>query len=52
MEIFINKKETEIIEAKFKAKSYTILETGILKDFNSYHMTIKDESIIVVQKTK
>lgn len=50
IEAFINKKKTEIIEGKFKTKSQTILETSILKDFNSCHITIKDESIIIIQK--
>lgn len=44
----MKKKETKIMEAKFKAKIQRILETGALGNFNSYHMTIKAESIIVV----
>lgn len=50
MEAFIKEKETKIIKAKFKAKTQTILETGILKDFNNCHMTIKVKFTIVVHK--
>lgn len=50
IERFINKKEAEITKAKFKAKSQTILKISALRDFNDYHMTIKAESIIIVQK--
>lgn len=50
IEIFIKKKETEIIEAKFKAKTLTILKTRILGDFNSYYIIIKAKFIIVIQK--
>lgn len=46
--IFMNKKEVEIIEAKFKAKSQTIQETGISKNFDGYYMIIKVESIIII----
>ena len=52
MEAFINKKEAEITETKFKAKSQTILETGTSGDFNSCRMTIEAESIIVVQRNQ
>lgn len=48
IEAFINKEEAEIIKAKFKAKSQTILETSTSEDFNHYHITNKDKSIIVV----
>lgn len=34
IEAFIKKEETKIIEAKFKAKTQTILETGRSEDFN------------------
>lgn len=40
IEAFIKKKETKIIETKFKAKTQTILKTGGLKDFNGCQMTI------------
>lgn len=45
IEVFIKKKETKIIGAKFQAKNQTILETGISRDFNGYRMPIKIESI-------
>lgn len=51
-EAFMKKKETEIIKAKFKTKTQTILKPGASGDINSGHMTIKTESIMVVQKTK
>lgn len=38
------------MEAKFKVKTQIILRTGILEDFNGCHMTIKAESIMVMQK--
>lgn len=44
----MKKKKKEIMEVKFKVKIWTILETGILRNFNGYHMTIEAESIIVV----
>ena len=47
-EAFMKKKETEIMEAKFKAKTRTILEIGALGDFNGYRMTIEVEYIIIV----
>ena len=46
--VFMKKKETEIIEAKFKAKTRTILETGAPEDFNSCRKIIKAKSIMVV----
>ena len=49
-EAFMKIEETEIVEAKFKAKTRTILETGASRDFNGYRMTIEAESIMVVQK--
>ena len=52
MEAFMKKKETEIIKAKFKAKTQTILQTGASRDFNGYRMTIKAEFIMVVQKNQ
>lgn len=52
MEAFMNKKKAEIIEAKFKAKSQTILQTGTLRDFNSCRMIIKAESIMIIQKNQ
>ena len=45
---FIKKEEIEIMEAKFKAKTQTILETGASKDFNGCRMIIKAESIMIV----
>lgn len=48
LEIFINKEKIEIIKVKFKAKSWTIFETGILEDFNGCCIIIQDKSIIVV----
>ena len=51
-EAFMKKAETEIVEAKFKAKTRTILETGASGDFNGCRMTIKAESIMVVQKNQ
>lgn len=47
---FMNKKKTEIIKIKFKAKSLIILETRRSEDFNNYYMIIKDKFIIVIQK--
>ena len=38
---FMNKEEAKITEAKFKAKSQTILGTGATGDFNDYHITMK-----------
>ncbi len=52
MEVFIKKEEKEIIEAKFKAKNQTILETGVSGDFNGCRITIRAESIMVVQKNQ
>ncbi|MCJ1345194.1 hypothetical protein MMC31_003400, partial [Peltigera leucophlebia] len=40
------------MEAKFKAKIQTILETGASKDFNNCRMVIEAESIMVVQKNQ
>ena len=51
-EAFMKKEETEIMEAKFKAKTRTILETGASGDFNGCRMTIEAESIMVVQKNQ
>ena len=51
-EVFMKKKETEIMEAKFKAKTRTILETSASGDFDGCRMTIKTESIMVVQKNQ
>ena len=47
---FIKKKEIKIIEAKFKAKTQTILEIGVSGDFNGCLITIEAKSIMVVQK--
>lgn len=51
-EAFMKKKETEIIKFKIKAKTQTILQSGVLRDFNGYHMIIEVESIIVMQKNQ
>ena len=51
-EAFMKKEETEIIEAKFKAKNQTILKTSASGDFNAYYMTIKAKSIMVMQKNQ
>lgn len=48
IEVFMEKKETEIIKTKFKAKTQIILKTSISRDFNNCHMTIKAESSMVV----
>ena len=46
----MKKEETKIMEAKFKAKTQTFLETGISGDFNGCCITIKAKSIMVIQK--
>lgn len=46
----MNKQEIEITEAKFKAKSQTILETSASKNIHNYYMTIKAKSRMVIQK--
>lgn len=48
----MKKEKTKIIEAKFKVKIQTILETSISKDFNNYHMTIKARFIMIIQKNQ
>ena len=45
---FMNKEEVEITEAKFKAKSQIILETGASRNFNGCRMTIEAESIMIM----
>ena len=40
------------MEAKFKAKTQTILKTGASRNFNGCRMTIKAKSIMVVQKNQ
>lgn len=50
IEIFMKKREKEIIKAKFKANNQTILEISIFRDFNSCHITIGIKSIMVVLK--
>lgn len=52
IEVFMNKKEAEIIKAKFKAKLQIIWEISALGDFNSCCMTIKAKLIIVMQKNQ
>ena len=47
-ERFIKNKETEIMKAKFKAKTRTILKTGTSRDFNGYQMTIEAKFFMVV----
>ncbi len=44
----MKKEEKEIIEAKFKAKNQTMLETGVSGHFNGCCMTIGAGSIMVV----
>lgn len=51
-ETFMNKKETEITDAKFQAKSQTILETGLSEAFNNCRMTIEAKSIMVIWKNQ
>lgn len=46
--VFIKKKEIEIIKAKFKDKTQTILKIGASRDFNGCCMIIKAESIMVI----
>ena len=48
----MKKEEIDIMKAKFKAKTWTILETGILGDFKGCYITIKAESIVVSQKNQ
>lgn len=48
----MKKKGTEITKTKFPAKISTILGTGISRDLNGCCMTIKAESIMVIQKNK
>ena len=50
MEAFIKKEETEIIKAKAKAKTQTILKINISKDYNNYCIIMKTESIMIVEK--
>ncbi len=50
MKAFMKKEEKEIIEATFKAKNQTILETGVSGDFNGCHIIIRADSITVIQK--
>ena len=50
IEAFMNKEEAEIIEAKFKTKSQTMLETGKSGSFNGCRMTIEDKAIMVIQE--
>lgn len=47
-EVFMNKKEVEIIEVKFKTKSQIMLETGVSRNFNSCCITIEDEAISII----
>ena len=47
-EAFMKKEETEIMKAKFKAKTQTILKTGASRDFNGCRMTIEAESIMII----
>lgn len=49
-EAFINKEEIKIIKAKFKVKTWTMLEIDIFRNFNSCYMTIEAESIMIIQK--
>lgn len=47
---FMKKKKTEIIKTKFKAKTWKMLKTGILKNFDNYYITIKIEFLIIIHK--
>ena len=49
-EAFMKKEETQIIKAKLKAKTQTILEIGASGDFNGCRIRIKAKSSIIVQK--
>ncbi len=40
-EAFMKKEEKEIIEAKFKAKNQTILETGVSEDLNGCRIQLE-----------
>ena len=46
-EAFIINEETEIMKAKFTAKTLNTLETCALRDFNVCHITIKSRSIMI-----
>lgn len=50
IEIFMNKEDVGIIKTRFKSKSYTMLETSILRNFNGCRIIIEDKAIMVVQK--
>ena len=52
MEAFMRKEKSEIIEAKFKAKTQTILGTGASRGFNHYCIIIEAEFIMVIQKNQ
>ncbi len=47
-EAFMKKEEKEILKAKFKAKTQTILETCISGDFNGCLIIIEAKSIMIV----
>ena len=49
---FMKKTRLEIMEAKLKAKTRTILKTGASGDWNNYCMIIEAESILIVQNNK
>lgn len=48
----MKKRETDIIDTKFKAKTQTIMETYISEDFYGYHIKIKAEFINVMPNNK
>lgn len=48
METIMKKEVTEIIEAKFQAKTQKILETGALRNLNACRMIIETETTIVI----
>lgn len=52
MKALIKKEETKIIEAKFKAKSQTILETNTSGDFYNCCMTIEADLLWLYRKMK
>lgn len=49
---FIKKEKTETIEAKFKTKTWIMLEADVSRDFNCCYVIIEAEFIIIVQKNQ
>lgn len=48
IETFMKKEETKIIDFKFKIKTWTILDAGVLKDFNNCHIIIEAKFNMVI----